>query len=203
MNLMLLFNYSYDLFKQDPHRKIPVCVGQCKQQFFNLIQAADLWQSEFSKICFLIWFRSVFKLLFLSHGQFDFLHRKHNWKHSTCRRVFNWKSIIVHWCISILLVHKFLEKHCVFIFSGFSDSYLAKTTSFVSSIRVVIENFLVLEDFLMGELSIGVPCISVLTVRNFQEMLLCFNSFIFQTCITQLPQVRNPPSWTQSKTKHL
>ena len=43
-----------------------------------------------------------------------------------------------------------------------------KTTGFICSIIVGIENILSGEIFPMGELSICVPCFSVLTVRTFQ-----------------------------------
>ena len=62
---------------------------------------------------------------------------------------------------------------------------------------VGIEKILDVERFSIGELSICVPCISVLTVRNFQEVL--FFSLHFQIWTPQPLQVRIPPLWTQSK----
>ena len=79
-----------------------------KDDLFNkssiLIHAADSWQSKFLKKCYLDWFRSIFKVLILSHHQFDFLHQNVNRKHNTCRQVFK------------------LKNHCFLLFHQFSDS---------------------------------------------------------------------------------
>ena len=40
---------------------------------FVLIHASDLWQFKYSKKCYLIWFRSITKLLILYHHKLGFL----------------------------------------------------------------------------------------------------------------------------------
>ena len=137
---------------------------------FFLIHASNSWQSKFSKKCYLIWFRSVFKLLILSHHQLDFPHQNFNRKHSTCRRVFN--SNFIAFLHQFPDSPKLPKKRCVFNFSRYSNSYFTKTTGFISSIRVGIQEILVVDRFSMGEFSVHVLCISVLTLRLFQEMLL-------------------------------
>ena len=64
-------------------------------------------------------------------------------------------------CISILIIRTFQRKHFSFDFSRFSKSYFTKTTGFISSIRVDIERFLLVEYFQMWQLPICVPCICV------------------------------------------
>ena len=95
--------------------------------------------------------------------------------------MFNCKIIDFLSCISILIVRKFQKwRHFAFIFSRYSNSFLTKTTGVISSIRVDIQNFLVVEEFLMGEVTTCVPGISVLTVRNVQEMLLLLIRLAFK-----------------------
>ena len=55
---------------------------------FVSIHSAYSWQSKYSQKCYLSWFRSIFKLLILSHHQFGVRHQNLNRKHSTCTRVF-------------------------------------------------------------------------------------------------------------------
>ena len=57
-------------------------------------------------------------------------------------------------CIRILKVRKFQRKHFNFIISRFSNSYFTKTTGFIFSIMVGIENCLAVEKFSMAHLSI-------------------------------------------------
>ena len=64
------------------------------------------------------------------------------------------------------------KKHFNFNFSRYSNSYFTKTAGFVSSISVGIKKILVVQIFWMEGVSICVSCISVLTVRKLQEVLL-------------------------------
>ena len=106
-------------------------------------------------------------------------------------------------CISILIVRKFQTEHLILNFSRYSNSYFTGTTGFISSIRVGIEKIQNVERLPIGEMSLCIPCISVLTGQIFQEVVLFLNSLQFETYIPQPLQVRIPPSRTQSKTKHL
>ena len=102
-----------------------------------------------------------------------------------------------------MVVRKFRRRHFNFGFSRYLNSCSTKTTGFISSVRVGIENILVIESFSMGELPICVPCISALTVRKFQKVLLLCTAINFRTCSPQPLHFRIPPSRTQSKTYHL
>ena len=82
------------------------------------IHATDSWQFKFSKKCWLILFRSTFKISFLSHHQFNFLHQNLNRKHGTCRQVVNQKIVVFLSCVSILIVRNFHRK--LFTFGFFS-----------------------------------------------------------------------------------
>ena len=72
-------------------------------------------------------------------------------------------------CICISIVWYFHRK--LFTFFWFSNSYFTKTKGFISSISVGIETMLDVERFSIEDLSTCVPCISALTVGNFQEKL--------------------------------
>ena len=102
-------------------------------------------------------------------------------------------------CICVLLVQNFQREHFIFNFFCYSDSYLIQTTEFISSTRVGIGNFLIVERFSMGALSIWVPCISVLTFRNRRKIYFSPFLLILQTCITQPSHLRSLP---KLHTKH-
>ena len=95
--------------------------------------------------------------------------------------------------------HQYLDGPIVpknFLISSFFrylNSYPSKTTEFISWIRAGIETILVVENCSMRILSTCVPCFSVLTDQNFQEVLLFSESLTFQACIPQLLQVRTLP----------
>ena len=73
-----------------------------------------------------------------------------------------------------LFLHQYLDSPKTpmksFNFSRISNSYITKTTGFISSIK----SFLFVEFFSPGKMLKCIPCISVLTVRKFQEVLLFF-----------------------------
>ena len=140
--------------------------------FIVLMHAPDSWQSKSSKKGNLFWFRSKFKLLFLSLRHFDFLYQNLNRKHSTYERVYGKRIILFFSCYSVLIVRNLEIENLNFNFSRCSNSYFTKTTGFSWSIRVGIENVLVLERLPVGQLSICVTWISGLTVQNFHEVLL-------------------------------
>ena len=150
-------------------------------------------------------FRSIFKLVILSHYKFNILHQNFKRKHSTCRRVLDQKIVIFIPCIRIVIVRKLRRKLFNFIFSRFSTFNII----FHQNDRLYIfhqgrhENFLVVENFSRGGFLVCVPCISILAIRNFQKVPLLFISLNFQACIPQRSQVRIPPPRTQSRTKHL
>ena len=79
------------------------------------------------------------------------------------------KIIVSLACISVLIVREFLRKHldCFSIFK-FIFHQINKLHLFFQGRH---RNFLHLENLLMRELSICVPCISVLTVPNFRKVL--------------------------------
>ena len=105
-------------------------------------------------------------------------------KHSTCRH-FCFREITV-FCMSILTVRNFHRKYEKFKFSPVSTSPFTKTRGFISSVRVGIENVLLVDSFLLRELSICVPCITVFTVKNFQEVLIFLLRSIFKLAILGL-----------------
>ena len=160
----------------------PFAEDDSNNRSFVLIHAADSRQYKFSKKCYLIRFRSIFKPLILSRNQFNFLHQKLNQKHITCRRVFIEKVIAFLSCTSIPVIRNFRKKnHFEYKFSRYSNSYINKTTGSISSIRVGVKNILAVKNLSIGALLIYAPCISFLEVRDFQEVLLFFNSLIFQS----------------------
>ena len=63
-----------------------------KAKFLVLIYAAHLWQSKYSKKCFLFSYRWLIKLLILNHYKFDFLHQDLTPKHSFGTPVFSYKK---------------------------------------------------------------------------------------------------------------
>ena len=61
------------------------------KKLFGLIRAYEMWDSVYSKKCYLFLMRSIFKLLILSYYKSNFPHENLKRKHNTCRRMFDWK----------------------------------------------------------------------------------------------------------------
>ena len=176
----------YHPCNQNLRRTVSGCGGRFNKESTCLVPCIEFVIVQIFQKLFL--FRSLFKLLILSHHQFDTLHQNINRKHSLCRRVF--KSIFS-------LFHQYpdnpkLPREYFIFFSRHSNSCFTKTTGVIFSIQIGIEKFLVLEKFSMGEVSFCVPCNSVFTVLSFQEVLLF--SLLFQTGLPQPLQARIPPS---------
>ena len=114
----------------------------------------DSLPSKYSKKCYLYWFRSIFKLVLLSQYKFEFFHQNFNLKHNFCREL-KWKTVDFVRCIRILMVRnlknlKLLIFHDIQIHPHISPI----TTGFISSIKVSIKSFLVVETLSMKMLSI-------------------------------------------------
>ena len=79
-----------------------------------------------------------------------------------------------------------------FNFSPHSNLYFSRITGFIFSSRIGIEDFIVVNIFQMGHLSICVPCIRILTVRKLRKVLILFKfSLVFEFCILQSEQELN------------
>ena len=142
---------------------------------FVFRHVADSRQSKYSKNCYLYWYRSIFKITTI----------KISVENTALLDEYSTKKSSFFSLATESWVRKFQRKPFDFNFSRYSNSYFTKTTVFFSSIRVGIENFLVVEKFSMGELSICAPCIRVLTVRKLQKVLFSFISLNIQTCNLQ------------------
>ena len=145
----------------------------------------------FQKVLFLL-FGSMFNLLNLSQHQFNFLHQNINQKHSTCTRVLNYKFLVFLPCVSILIVLIFQRKHFNFKNSRCSNGYFIKTTGFFSLIRVGITKLPVVENVLMGKLSI-LFLHQCFDSPKFPRRATFFSSLNFTICFPQPLQVRFPP----------
>ena len=86
--------------------------------------------------------------------------------------------------------------------SRYLNSFPSKSTGFLPSFRVGIENFLLEESFPRAKISIIGLCIRVLTVRKLRKVLNFFISFRLPTYFPQPLQVRIAPSQTLSSTKN-
>ena len=133
----------------------------------------------------------MFTHLFLSHYQFNILHQNLN-------------------RIQIPLDDFPTEKSLFFFLLWYPDSpkLPIKTILFFLIFQLIchqsyrlyffnqgrFKKGLVIAKFQSGKMSVYVFCISVLSVRNFQDVLLSFIPLPFQTCISQLLQTRIPPS---------
>ena len=80
--------YSFYLFHQGRHRQFSSCGESVDGRIANL---RSLHQSldgpKIPKKFYFCSFRSILKLVFLSHYKFEFLHQELNLKHNTCTKV--------------------------------------------------------------------------------------------------------------------
>ena len=139
-------------------------------------------------MCFLYKYRSIFTLLIPNYYKIDFLIRIS----IETQHLFSLKIIVFLVFIRTLTVRKTPKNHSILFFQK-SNPCFTKTTGFISYIKVGIQNFLIVENFLIGELSICVHCARVLRVRNFQKVLILFIMHEIQTCIPRPLQNQIPP----------
>ena len=113
--------------------------------------ASEFYQSENSKKWYFSSFSSIFKFVFLSHYKFQFHHQKRNLKHKTYKGILRWKTIDFVCCIGILIVGNFQIDLWITNFRDIkTHPHLSPIiTGFISSIKVPIENFWVVETFSM------------------------------------------------------
>ena len=162
---------------------------------------SESWQSEKSKECYLYWFRSIFKLVILSHYNFEFLNLKHN----TSTGVLWFEAIDFVRCVSILIVRNFHEKSVIINFSRYSNSSSIvnqdyRLRFFYQDLNQKLSSF---ENFFDGTIVELVPCIGKLTVRRFQ--IMPFIKFYLDVATLHSPQLQAwyLPSWSQPKTSDL
>ena len=115
-----------------------------------MLIASESRQSRFCKKWYFYSFCSTFKLVILSHHKFEFLHLDVNLKHKVGRGVFRWKTVDFGCCIKILTFRNFHTKS--FPITCFHDNQThphvwSVCTGFISSVKVSIKNFLVIETF--------------------------------------------------------
>ena len=116
-----------------------------------------------------IFFRSIFKLVFLSHYKFKFLHHELTVRKNSCRVVSRWKTVAFVGCIRALKVEKLPKCHLSRHFLNHQDHFLLSsiTTVFISSIKVLMNNFLA-ANLISNIIFHFVPCIGI---QTFQVLL--------------------------------
>ena len=140
--LLFLRNWKSIFSKQGFHHKFSVFREGltwktfCFDPFFRFA-----WVQNCEK-CFLVWFRSLLKLVYLSHYKFEFNRQSLNSKHYTCRGRIMWRIVDFVLCSKILIVPKKITSRKFLSRYSISASFSATTTSFNSSIKISIESFL-------------------------------------------------------------
>ena len=167
--LILRSNYRYDFCIQDLENFL---FGEkdAISQFFVRIHVPDSWQSKNSKSCncYNFWFRSISNLFF-SATRNSISSIKISIENSELGDEYS----IVKWSNFSFASESCenSEENLFFNFSQYSNSCFPRATGFIPTVRVGIEIFLFVEKFWMGEMSIRVPYIRILTVRNYQKVL--------------------------------
>ena len=138
-----------------------------------MIHASISWQSKFSKKCYLLWFPSLYILIILSHHQMNLISSiKVSIENKALIDDSSTQNSVFFSRISTLIVQNFRRKRFNFIFSRYSNSFLTKTTAFISSIKVGIKKTLFVEGFSIENLSVY-AVIGVLTA-NFWRSAIFF-----------------------------
>ena len=128
------------------------------------------------------------------------LHQDQHRKLCTCERVFSLKINDFIPCNRVVMFRNFPGKPFEISFSRYSKSYFLKTTGFISLIKFEIKIFVLEEISSIGDFSICVPSIRVMTVRKVRKVPYIIFSLDIQTYIPRPLQYRIHPSRFQSKT---
>ena len=107
------------------------------------------WQSKISKNCHYFLLRSIFKLVFLSHYNFKFLHQELSPINNTCTGLLSWKTIDFVRCNRIPTFESFQKNLLTIRFLDIQTHLPLSpiTTSFMSSIRVSMKSLLDVKTF--------------------------------------------------------
>ena len=139
IRLIFLSNYRYDFRDQRHHQKLSISAGLFNQLFLfwfiHITRDSPMTPKSGNYFGF-----DQFSSFNFQSLPVRFLNENFNRKHSTYILVFNWKiNVFLPW-IGAPIVRNVQWERLEFNFSRLSNSYFIKTTCYISSIMVGIEN---------------------------------------------------------------